>query len=88
MGADAYRGLGWLPPEGEDPSVVGVRKGARLTGAQREELMAELKAEYEKGATIRGLAEQTGCSYGFMHKILTDSGVTLRGRGGDQRKKT
>ncbi|MDX6206482.1 MAG: hypothetical protein QOF39_2539, partial [Frankiales bacterium] len=36
---------------------------------------------------IRSLAESTGRSYGFVHRILTESGAALRGRGGATRGK-
>jgi hypothetical protein len=62
--------------------VADLSKGARITGAQRDQLATDLKKKYEKGASIRALAEQTGRSYGFVHGVLSDAGVTLRGRGG------
>ena len=37
---------------------------------------------YEAGESIRSLASSTGRSYGFIHRILTEMGVTLRSRGG------
>ena len=43
--------------------------------------------KYESGQSIRLLAESSGRSYGFVHRILTESGATLRGRGGATRKK-
>lgn len=60
-------------------------KGRRITGSVRESLTAELKQQYEGGASIRQLAQETGRSYGFIHRLLVDSGVTLRGRGGPTR---
>ncbi|MFF1594265.1 helix-turn-helix domain-containing protein [Streptomyces sp. NPDC058286] len=62
-------------------------KGKRIAGAERVRLAAELKAAYEGGASIRGIAESTGRSYGFVHHILTEAGATLRGRGGNTRSK-
>lgn len=64
-----------------------LRKGSRITGAQRERLASDLKKRYEKGASIRSLAESTGRSYGFVHRVLSESGATLRGRGGATRSK-
>ncbi|MFG2997785.1 helix-turn-helix domain-containing protein [Streptomyces sp. NPDC048340] len=61
-------------------------KGKRITGQARETLAAELKTAYEGGASIRILAGSTGRSYGFIHRILTETGVTLRGRGGAARR--
>ena len=59
-----------------------VTKGARISGAEREQLAKTLRKSYEQGASLRELAFQTGRSYGFVHRVLTDAGVTLRGRGG------
>lgn len=64
-----------------------LKKDARITGTQRGKLAADLKKKYEKGASIRSLAEQTGRSYGFVHRVLSETGVTLRGRGGATRTK-
>ena len=59
-----------------------VRKGTRVTGTERDELAAELKTRYESGDSIRALAAAQERSYGFIHRILSESGVSLRGRGG------
>jgi hypothetical protein len=37
--------------------------------------------------SIRALASSTGRSYGFVHRVLTESGVQLRQRGGARRRK-
>lgn len=62
-------------------------KGRRVTGGERTKLANDLKKKYNSGASIRELAEATGRSYGFVHRVLTESGVTLRGRGGATRSK-
>ncbi|MEI8080417.1 MAG: helix-turn-helix domain-containing protein [Actinomycetes bacterium] len=62
-------------------------KGRRVTGGEREKLAADLKKKYAAGASIRELAESTGRSYGFIHRVLSESGVTLRSRGGATRGK-
>ena len=67
--------------------MADLKKGSRITGAQRDKLAAELKKKYEKGASIRSLAESVGRSYGFVHRVLSESGVALRGRGGATRAK-
>jgi predicted transcriptional regulator len=67
--------------------VADLKKGARITGNTRDKLAADLKKKYEKGASIRALAESTGRSYGFVHRVLSESGVQLRGRGGATRVK-
>jgi hypothetical protein len=48
----------------------------------REELVNELRAEYEGGASIRALVAKTGRSYGSIHSMLRESGTTMRSRGG------
>jgi len=67
--------------------VADLKKGSRVTGDDRSKLAADLKKKYEKGESIRVLAEGSGRSYGFVHRILSESGATLRGRGGATRKK-
>lgn len=68
--------------------MVELKKGTRVTGGDRDTLSAQLKRKYEGGASIRALAEESGRSYGFVHRMLSESGATLRGRGGATRKKT
>jgi hypothetical protein len=64
-----------------------LKKGTRVTGAGRAKLAADLKKRYDSGESIRALAATTGRSYGFVHRILTENGVSLRGRGGATRGK-
>lgn len=64
-----------------------IKKGARLTGTERNKLATELAEKYKAGNSIRSLAEETGRSYGFVHRILTENEVQLRGRGGATRRK-
>jgi hypothetical protein len=63
-----------------------LRKGTRVTGEDRNRLATDLKSRYDAGESIRSLATSTGRSYGFIHRILTETGVALRGRGGATRK--
>lgn len=53
----------------------------RIAGLKRDQLAADLVRRYEAGESIRALAEATGRSYGFIHRILTESGVEFRSRG-------
>jgi hypothetical protein len=69
----------------EGATLAELRKGTRITGAERDKLAAELRKKYESGQSIRLLAESSGRSYGFVHRILSESGTTLRGRGGATR---
>lgn len=56
-----------------------------VPGPERDRVAAELKARYEAGASIRALAEEAGRSYGGVHHLLADAGVTFRSRGGATR---
>jgi hypothetical protein len=66
-------------------SDVTLAKGRRVTGSERSSLAKDLTRRYAAGESIRALAEATGRSYGFVHRVLTESGATLRGRGGSTR---
>ena len=72
----------------EGEPVAERKIGTRVTGDDRSTLTSDLKRKYEGGASIRALAEEHGRSYGFVHRILSESGVALRGRGGATRKKS
>jgi hypothetical protein len=65
-------------------------KGSRISGAQRTTLASQYAKRYSGGESIRKIAEDAGRSYGFVHNVLKESGVDLRGRGGATRgaKKT
>ena len=67
--------------------MVDLKKGSRVTGAERDKLATDLKKKYDAGQSIRHLAEASGRSYGFVHRVLSESGATLRGRGGATRGK-
>jgi predicted transcriptional regulator len=67
--------------------VTDLKKGARISGGDRTKLATDLKRKYSAGSSIRELAAETGRSYGFVHRMLAESGVTLRGRGGATRGK-
>ena len=68
-------------------SMAVLKKGARITGSERTKLAGDLKKAYERGISIRELADKHGRSYGFIHRVLSESGVQLRGRGGATRGK-
>ncbi len=72
-------------PEEKGSSVAELKKGTRIVGPERDKLATELRKKYDQGASIRVLAESTGRSYGFVHRLLKDSGAKLRGRGGATR---
>ncbi len=78
---------GGRPRRSRGCNVAELKKGSRVTGDERGKLASDLKEKYESGQSIRLLAESSGRSYGFVHRILNESGATLRGRGGATRKK-
>ena len=51
-----------------------LRRGTRVTREDRRKLATDLKNRYDAGESIRSLAASTGRSYGFIHRILTESG--------------
>jgi len=76
-----------FPRDVEEHAMAVLKKGARIMGAERNKLAIELKKQYDKGKSIRELADSHGRSYWFVHRVLSESGVTLRGRGGATRAK-
>lgn len=56
-------------------------------GPERDRLAADLKKKYDAGASIRALAEETGRSYGAVHRLLGEAGAVFRARGGATREK-
>jgi transposase len=67
--------------------VTDIKKGARLTGEDRARMSERVLAQYSEGHSIREIAQETGRSYGFVHRVLSESDVALRGRGGPTRRK-
>lgn len=59
----------------------------QLSAEERAKIQAELVRRYHEGESIRSLAAATGESYGFVHRLLAEAGVSLRGRGGATRGK-
>ncbi|GAA1760694.1 MULTISPECIES: helix-turn-helix domain-containing protein [Luedemannella] len=68
-------------------TTTSTEKGRRIVGAERTTLAKDLVKRYTAGESIRALAASTGRSYGFVHRVLTESGVQLRQRGGARRRK-
>ena len=59
--------------------------GARITGATRLAMAADVGRRYVAGEAIRAIAQDLGRSYGFVQQLLVESGVPPRTRGGDTR---
>lgn len=53
-----------------------LKKSTRVTGTDRSKLAITLGRRYDSGESIRSLAASTGRSYGFVHRILAEAGVT------------
>jgi hypothetical protein len=68
-----------------DSKAAELGKGKRITGDDRSTLAGDLRKRYDGGESIRSLAESTKRSYGFVHRLLSESGATLRSRGGANR---
>jgi Helix-turn-helix domain len=60
-------------------------KGSRITGTQRTTLASQYAKRYSAGESIRKIADDAGRSFGFVHGVLKEAGVELRGRGGATR---
>jgi predicted transcriptional regulator len=65
--------------------MAGKARVTRVTGEARAQMARDLAARYRAGDSIRELADSTGRSYGFVHRLLSESDVELRGRGGATR---
>ena len=65
-----------------------VKKGARLTGDDRARMAQTVTSLYSEGKSIRDISAETGRSYGFVHRVLSESDLTLRGRGGATRRRS
>lgn len=70
------------------PDLEPLRKGARITGSARNLLATDVRKRYETGESIRSLADATGRSYGFIHRLLADEKVPFRARGGATRRRS
>lgn len=68
--------------------MTAVKKGARLTGDDRAQMASTVTQLYSQGKSIRDISAETGRSYGFVHRVLSESELTLRGRGGAKRART
>jgi hypothetical protein len=59
-----------------------------LKGEDRQTACQHAATLYAQGCTIRSIAVQMGRSYGGTRALLLEAGITLRTRGGGQRKPT
>lgn len=57
---------------------------AKVTGAEREKRRKAVVKAYKK-QSIREISQETGYSYGHVHNLLSEAGVSMRSRGGARR---
>ncbi len=70
------------------PTVGATEASRRIVGAERVTWTKDYLARYAAGQSIRGIARDTGRSYGFAHRLLVEGGATLRSWGGARRRRT
>lgn len=62
-------------------------RGRRIVGAERATLAKDMVKRYTSGESIQDIATSTGRSYGFVHRVLTESGLQLRQRGAQRQRR-
>lgn len=62
-----------------------LNKRVQLTSTRRSKLARDITTRYAAGASIRDLADYYGRSYGFVHRIVFDSGTPLHNRNASYR---
>ena len=86
-------GIVWKDPEGgrcnlAEGYMASDNSGRRIVGDERQSLAEQYQQQYQAGQSIRAIAEASGRSYGFVHRVLSENGVELRARGGDTKRRT
>lgn len=69
-------------PQQRRPKLPKLEKHKKILGEERDKLTADVKKCYELGDSIRDMATSLDRSFGFVHNLLCEAGVTLRERGG------
>jgi transposase len=67
--------------------VTVLKKGVRVTGSDRDKVSSKVMSDYANGKSIRDIAADLGRSYGFVHRLLSESDQPLRSRGGATRRR-
>jgi predicted transcriptional regulator len=62
--------------------------GTQLRGDARDELRESVRGRYQDGKSVRDIAREEDRSYGLIHRLLIESGVVFRPRGGARNQKT
>lgn len=60
---------------------MGITRTQQLTGDDRVKISRRYKQLYDAGHSIRAICRDSGRSYGQVHKLLDEAGVTFRPRG-------
>jgi Helix-turn-helix domain len=60
-----------------------IPRGARPRGVERERLADDLAARYRGGQNLSRIAHDAGCSPGLVRRLLLETGVAMRPRGGN-----
>ena len=63
-------------------------RSKRMPDALRREVGERLVTAYNNGASIRELCAETGYSIGRVRRLMDETGVTYRSRGGRGRRET
>ncbi|MFB1044244.1 helix-turn-helix domain-containing protein [Streptomyces chrestomyceticus] len=72
------------PPASGGLGLPKFAKRKKLTPKEKKQFnAAAAKAYLQWGASIRAISTESGRAYGSVHKALTEIGVPLRPRGGD-----
>ncbi|MFF5085450.1 helix-turn-helix domain-containing protein [Actinoplanes sp. NPDC000266] len=58
------------------------RPWRRFTEAEQVAMTAAFTDLYNQGHSLQTIADQHGCSYGTVHRYLSNAGVQMRSRGG------
>jgi hypothetical protein len=61
--------------------------GTQLKGDARDELRTSVVRRYKAGKSVRDIAREEDRSYGLIHRLLIESGVVFRPRGGARNQK-
>lgn len=63
-------------------SLSSLPKDLRMQGDVREQVRADVVRAYEAGCSVRAIADALDRSYGTIHRLLEESDVEMRSRGG------
>jgi transposase len=66
------------------PELTPIPARKQLKPDELRRVADQISTAYLGGVSIRQISREVGRSYGFVHRALIDSGVTLRERGGDR----